>query len=211
MKPVRSSPITPEDTSLRGSLAKITEDVYYSRRKRKLFNLQQVQAMFDVEQEVYMSEPDFKAHCEHLQICNVNVYIFNPEIDALFTLADLRASQKALHKLQTCAPSLDPYVLLQLLGYGKVEQPSILEPQPIAYVQPEVKTFADIQPEVKTSIDIQPEVKLVADVQTPLVIVAPQSMLGNLQSPLVVHTTSNNIIKQPRRPRRWFCGTPVLD
>lgn len=120
LKPVRSDPVTPEDKALRDALARIKQDIYYSKRKQKIYSLKQVQAMFDKELEVYVLDPTFKAHCKHMKICNVNVYVFNSEIDALFTTADFRASQADIAKLVVIASILGPMSMRLLLGYQDV-------------------------------------------------------------------------------------------
>lgn len=87
--PKRSQIPTEEDTILREALGKIREDIYYSKRNRKIYTLNELLETFAVEGKV-IENLNFRESSSSMKIFNVNVYILNEKIDGLFFFVEAR-------------------------------------------------------------------------------------------------------------------------
>lgn len=128
--------ISEEYLALRNALAQITEDVYYSKRTKELYSLDQLQTLFRSALDVFGQDLDntFRAGSKNLRILNVNTYTLSPVYDALFTFSDL---QQALAPLASINGNRLTYpALLYLLGLNSNLAQERLFPAPPPLITP---------------------------------------------------------------------------
>lgn len=152
-----SYPTTPEDIALRNALAQINEDVYYSKRTKQLYSLDQLQTLFQPDLNVFALDPTFRDGSKHLQILNVNTYTLNPVYDALFTFSDLRQSLTPLATVNTYNGFPYPALLYELglgpLPVKEAARPPIITPfetKRVGIPQPHIEIGTVIPPKQYT-------------------------------------------------------------
>lgn len=115
----RSNFPSAEDVKLKDALALITEDVFYNKRTREIYNLEDLLKMFGLEGKLFENF-NFYDHSKHIKILNVNAYILNEEIETLFEFMKIREWSQALCKLKSRKNTIA--TLLILLGFNDLDE-----------------------------------------------------------------------------------------
>lgn len=88
-----------EDLILRNALEEIKEDLYYLSKTDKLYTMNQLYSMFSFENSIIKSL-DFKNYSKLMRIFNVNIYVLDESIDALFECKTFREKIKPINRFE---------------------------------------------------------------------------------------------------------------
>ena len=109
----RSQFPSPEDIKLKDALALITDEVFYSRKYREIYTIEELTEKFVMEGRLF-DNLNFRERSKKIQIMNVTAYILNEEIEALFAFSEIRESIKHVTKLRSHKDPAE--TLLRLFG-----------------------------------------------------------------------------------------------
>lgn len=100
------------DAILKEQLGKIKEDIFYSRRNRRLYILSELIDIFRLEGRI-IKNLNFKEKSKYIRILNVNAFTLNEEMDQLFEFVEFRQKINKFNRFElNCSPSLSMLILL---------------------------------------------------------------------------------------------------
>ena len=97
--PKRSIVPTKEDQHLKELLAKVQQDIFYSRKTHKLYTHDELIEIFKLEGKLFKNL-NFRDQSKNIKIFNVNAYILNESIDGLFFFVEARKYTEKIKELQ---------------------------------------------------------------------------------------------------------------
>lgn len=96
--PKRSLIPTKEDAQLKELFTKIRQDVFYSRKTRKLYTLDELIELFKLEGQLF-GNLNFRERSKHIKIFNIDAYILNENVDGLFYFIEARKHTSKIKEL----------------------------------------------------------------------------------------------------------------